>query len=811
MMPAVLRKSLLAVAISTAALPALAETLTFNGRHIEGQDVSYGLPVTVSGTYTGTDYDAISFDGGDFFDGLSIDAQITVNSSVDDLIYDDADALDLGRYEYIDEQGDEQESLLYIHGDLVNKGSLSVNRLMATGINLDGTVVYGDVINDGTVQAKGNPYKFDDEPEERSVRAIGLYGASADNLINNGSLVADGPRAQGVFVNQSELLSIINNGNITATGEGSNALRLNGSVVYEISNYGTLQADGTAIVAENPLEDLYITQYDGGLISGGVAAIQGNGNVIDLGLFGGTIRGNLLGIDGYVDVMGNVTFDGNRIETTKEVGVYADSPGTSAHLELLQAHTVIDGDLTVYENASLGLNLSSATGTSTPVLQVTGNAEFDSGSQIQLKVNGSDFTANGTTYTLLQAGSLVNNGLSVTSSSSLLNINTYQIVGNQIVAQVTSKNTQAVGNVIANAGGSRNAQAAGANFSQVVTGPLSQSSPNDPVRQAFIAASEDPIALAKLSEQLAPEVSGGGVSAAVGGQTLVSNAVGSRTDSGRGLSSGDTLQGAGVWVQGLYSDADQSLRDGIAGYNAHSRGVAVGADGKLNDNLTLGLAYSYLSTNVNGDTGNKTEVDGHAITLYSGLEQGNWFLDGGLTVGRNDNSGKRQIAGTTAKGDYNSDLLGANLVGGYTYRLSPGVLIEPRVAARYSRVEIDRYSEKGSSAALRVDAQRYEVAELGAGLRAAASFVVGQGRLEPQLRVMGYHDLAADQAASTSTFVLGGTPFVTSGAKPARNSLEAGIGTDYKLGALTLGVSYDYLAKSDFNADTFTAKVRYDF
>ena len=44
-----------------------------------------------------------------------------------------------------------------------------------------------------------------------------------------------------------------------------------------------------------------------------------------------------------------------------------------------------------------------------------------------------------------------------------------------------------------------------------------------------------------------------------------------------------------------------------------------------------------------------------------------------------------------------------------------------------------------------------------------------------------------------------------------RNSYEAGIGTDYKLGAVTLGVNYDYIGKSGFDADVFSAKVRYDF
>lgn len=237
----------------------------------------------------------------------------------------------------------------------------------------------------------------------------------------------------------------------------------------------------------------------------------------------------------------------------------------------------------------------------------------------------------------------------------------------------------------------------------------------------------------------------------------------------------------------------------------------MGADGKLYDQFTMGLAYSFVNTDVNGEIGNKTEVDGHAFTLYSGFEQGNFFLDGSFTYGFNDNSGKRAVAGTTARGDYDSDLLGLNLIGGYSYQMSDELLVEPRFAARYSQVNIDGYREKGSSAALMIEEQRFEVGELGAGVRLAGNFPLGRGSIEPQATLMAYHDFIADQATSTSTFVLGGTPFVTSGAKPARTSYEAAVGVDYRLGAVTLGASYNYLSKTDFNADTFSAKVRYDF
>ena len=338
---------------------------------------------------------------------------------------------------------------------------------------------------------------------------------------------------------------------------------------------------------------------------------------------------------------------------------------------------------------------------------------------------------------------------------------------------------------------------------------IREQNPNDPLLLALL--NTDEADLTRIAEQLTPETNGGATQAATTSQNLVSNVTGSRTSSLRGASSGEGFKEAGVWVQSLYSDATQDLRDGVAGYNAYSRGIAVGADGKLNDQLTLGLAYSFINTDVNGKSGNKTEVDSHAFTLYGGYELGNYFVDASLTYGVNDNDSKRSIAGTQAKASYDSDLLGLNVVGGYTWKINPQVLVEPRLAARYSLVNIDGYREKGSSAALKVEDQRYEAIELGAGVRVAGNFPLGAGTLEPQLKLMAYHDFAADQASSTSTFLLGNTPFVTSGAKAVRNSYEAGIGTDYKLGAVTLGVNYDYIGKSGFDADVFSAKVRYDF
>jgi len=345
-------------------------------------------------------------------------------------------------------------------------------------------------------------------------------------------------------------------------------------------------------------------------------------------------------------------------------------------------------------------------------------------------------------------------------------------------------------------------------FKNTVLGQMDES---DPVFQRFAnaATSED---LAKLAETLTPDVSRGAINAATSSQNLVASAINRRASKARsGLSSGDVLAEQGVWLQALSSDANQDSRHGIDGYDANTNGIAVGADGKLNADTTVGLAYSYLTSDVKSDLGNKTDVSGHALTLYGNWARDNFFVNTSLMYGWNDNESKRYIAGTRAKADYDSEIFGVNALAGYTFQLDKQWLLEPQVGARYANVSIDSYREKGSSAALNVGSQRYEIGEMGLGARLAAAFDVGMGSLEPEAKLMAWHDFIGDKAGTTSTFVLGGTPFTTTGATPARNSYELGLGANYRVGAWSVGGTYNYLTSSGFDADTFTANVRYDF
>jgi outer membrane autotransporter protein len=839
------RKTLLALAV-TAAMPVYAESLVLDNAGIEENGVTFNESVEVTGSFasSNSDLDAIELNSVRVNGDLTLNATINANGT-------NANGLDLSMS---GEDPGPFGPITVIDGALINKGNISVVGGGSAAMLIDPAYI-DELINEGTLSAKGELFEGDAARALEFSGQSGLYG----NLTNtaSGKILAEGGQATGILLEGGEidgklinqgliqvsgadataidatssdfgsrvyLGGIENHGSIIAKGENAVGLMLDGvsfaSSAAQVINTGLIEATDAAIEIGgfdiDGVQNILFIHNSGTITSQDEAidASEATGQVA-LTWDAGTITGNLIDIS-TAQVLGNVTFngtdsaeDGANIRMNNAARFYVGTNETAGHLELGKAHTSIDGNIYVAGNSSLGMSLSSATDANKAVLDVTGNAKFAEGSQIKLAAKSSDFSAQGTTYTLVQANTLTNEGLSVVSSSALLNVDSFAVNGTSIRSTVTAKGADEVATDIADNGASGNAQAAIQLFSPLMAA-LGTNNPNDPVFLAFANANE--AQLAKLAEQLAPETNGGATQAATSGQNLISNVTGNRTSSVRqGSSSGDALTETGTWVQALYSDANQDLRDGITGYNAYSRGFAVGADGKLNEQLTLGLAYSFLNTDVNSNNGNTTEVDGHAFTLYGGFEQGNYFIDGSLTYGLNDNASQRHIAGTTAKGDYDSNLLGVNLVGGYSYHIGNELLIEPRLAARYSMVDIDGFTEKGSSATLKVKDQRYEVLDLGAGVRVAANYPLGQGTIEPQAKLMAYHDFAADQVSSTSTFVLGGTPFATTGAKPARNSYEAGVGVDYRLGAMTVGASYDYLAKSDFNADTFTAKVRYDF
>lgn len=686
-----------------------------------------------------------------------------------------------------------------------NEGSVTVNGLAAsgesTGIALKDTPVRGTFMNSGPITVSGN-----------NATGVALVDTSfGRGVINSGPIVVSGTNARGLYLENTALsAAVVSRSTLRATGSGAEALVLNGVQLvsasnasqYGLYNYGNVYGESIGIhvynqpAGQGPLN--IVQSY--GMIEGGTAAIQVDDGLSYFYWNNGDVKGDLLGLSG-VSIDGEVNFDGATIKS----GYVTVQEGT---LTLARAHTTIVGDLDMEEADSvIAMSIGNDTDINRAILTVTGTTEIAPGGHVQLQARSSDFrtAAGGNRYTLIRSGNLIGGeNLTVESSSALLEVKSFGVEGNDVKALVSTKSQDVLTQNTLDAGGTRNAASALVGLSASLMSRLGE---QDPVFQAFANASTD-TQLARLAETLSPDVSRGVLHAATNSQTLVSGVINDRANRAR------TATGSlekGVWLQALNSDADQDARRGVAGYDADSHGIAVGADGQLNADTSIGLAYSYLDSDVKSDIGSKTKVTGHALTAYGNWMHDNWFVDASLMYGWNDNESKRYIAGTRAKGDYDSDVFGVSALAGYTLRLTPGVVLEPQVGVRYANVGMDSYREKGSSASLNVGSQRYEVGEMGVGARLAAAFAVGTGSLEPEAKLMAWHDFIGDKVGTTSSFVLGGDSFTSRGTTPVRDSYELGLGANYRMGAWSVGGSYDYVTASGFDSDGFTAKVRYAF
>ncbi|KMT54813.1 autotransporter family protein [Pseudomonas fildesensis] len=693
---------------------------------------------------------------------------------------------------------------IYLHGttiagDVSNTGVIDMVGRDAIGLILDvnggtPTTIGGKLLNSGSITATGEgAWGIEVETDTSPLR-----------IENSGLISANGNEAKGLFFYNGTVDYILNTGTIEAKGTDANAFEFSGATFAQTSatgargivNRGTITADGIAITVDtadqtSPFE---INQQAGEIRSNSGTAINA-ANLASLNWTGGNIIGDVLNLNA-VNIDGQAGFTGNRIIAPVSIN--------SGSLNLSAPGTAITGDLNVASGAGIDMHLSDSVVPTTPYLTVNGAANFAQASKLTVSANPGDFasTNNGTQYTLLQATSVQDNGLSVASSSSLLNVLSYSADAQTVKAVVAVKDNQQVQQDLAGVGASAASATAVNSFKN---GVLSQLSTDDQVFQALANAGTAQ-QLAQIGDQLKPDVNRGALDVALSGQTVVNGAIFNRLTDQR-----ETHQTGGVWVQGLSSNMDQDGRGGDNGYSANSSGMAVGVDGRLNDTTILGVAYSYLNSNIHSDLGNKTDVEGHALSLYGNWSLQNWFVDGSLSYGHNENDSKRHIAGTTAKGSYDSNVLSASVIGGYSFKPSQAVVIEPRVAARYSNVRMDGYDEKGSSAALSTRSQRYEVGELGAGVRLAGNLPMGAGSLQPEATLMAYHDLMGDRVAQTSSYMLGGSAFTVTGASVARDSYEASVGVNYQVWDFSVGASYTRQARSGFDADGVMLKARYAF
>ncbi len=296
------------------------------------------------------------------------------------------------------------------------------------------------------------------------------------------------------------------------------------------------------------------------------------------------------------------------------------------------------------------------------------------------------------------------------------------------------------------------------------------------------------------------------------------------TRSGQGgVSFGDEEKWhGGVWLKALMVRADQAKqRSGTTtfnGYKSNTKGFTLGYDVDINERWTAGIAGSYADSKMEvKNSSDETSVKSYQLSFYGNWQRDDWFVDSIINVGINKNNSSRISGGNIAyKADFDSTQYGLRVVGGKEFWFNDkDTLLEAQLIFNYSHLSTDNYKEKASGQSdIKVKSSDYEVLELGTGLRFTHLFELDSSALLPEASAKVYYDLKGDTMSQDVNVNILNTDlnYRTTGLEAQRLTYQVGTGLSWWLdNSVTLSLNYDRTWRSGFSADSIQAKFRYDF
>ncbi|MFJ4345706.1 tyrosine-protein phosphatase [Pseudomonas sp. NPDC089401] len=269
-----------------------------------------------------------------------------------------------------------------------------------------------------------------------------------------------------------------------------------------------------------------------------------------------------------------------------------------------------------------------------------------------------------------------------------------------------------------------------------------------------------------------------------------------------------------LWSTALagYLGTDGSAH--AASSNEHSQGLMVGMTQRFSEQLSGHAGFGYSNGNVGG-AGGEADTDLTFLSLGArfapgSLEQG-LFIDAEANAGWLDYSSKRELGGGlgTAKGDSHGTLAGGSLALGYRLPTA-GMVLEPSLGIRVSRVDLNGFTEKGSELALQVDDLKQTRRAAVANLKASfAPVALGSWQLVPGVEVGYEHALGNHQVESEGHLL--GLDVEQRAAFDNRDQFTGGVNLMANLGALSVGAEVAALGGGDSHGVSGSLKASYAF
>ncbi|WP_192982101.1 autotransporter domain-containing protein [Pseudomonas sp. EggHat1] len=666
------------------------------------------------------------------------------------------------------------------------------------GITLDGlmqTVTLDSLNNAGTITGG------------TGILATGDVGIST--IVNSGTINGIGTDGVGIGIDTGTTIdSVSNSGTINGT--------LAGIQVYD-SAIGAIDNSGTISGTQYAISDLSFSGISAINITGNTARLVGD---VDAGNSLFTLKSgavfsseNAIAVDRFVIENGATLKMGAGLSTssTMDDGIFAFSGFSNAGTLSLAAGVTgtIYGD---YNQASSGaLKIGVADDNSYGKLVVDGTATLLSNAKIMVDVSNPSYSFTASTLNdVLSANNLISDGTFAVSDNSLLfNFGAVKD-GNTVDLTLAKAETAGVLDSVINTGNNPAQEAA-----QVLDNVLAED-PTGELASNFIGlTSEQEVSNAVTSTM--PTVAGSATSATSSTLAGINRVIQAHQDSNRGLSSGDALSNGNLWIKTFGSWAEQNERSGISGYDANTKGLAIGADTAVSETTRLGLAFAYAQTDLDSDS--RVAPQSAQIDTFQLIGYGSYALSADtelnfqLDAGQNRNESKRHMpfADATAHADYNGYNVHAGIGIGHNMHLSEQLTFVPSARADYTWIGTDSYHEKGAGA-LDLDVDSNDTEELLFSIDGKLNYALSEATLLSANLGAGY-DVIDENGTITSTYAgAPGAAFRTQGLDLEPWLARAGLGLIHTLsGGTEVSLRYDAEARSDFTNQGASVKARWAF
>lgn len=666
------------------------------------------------------------------------------------------------------------------------------------GITLDGlmqTVTLDSINNAGTITG--------------GIGILATGDVDIDTIVNSGTISGIGIDGVGIGIDTGTTIdSVSNSGTINGT--------LVGIQVYD-SAIGAIDNSGTISGTQYAISDLSFSGISAINITGNTARLVGD---VDAGNSLFTLRSgavfsseNAISVDRFVIENGATLKMGAGLSTsgTMDDGIFAFTGFSNAGTLSLAAGVTgtIYGD---YDQASSGaLKIGVADDNAYGKLVVDGTATLLSNAKIMVDVSNPDYSFTASTLNdVLSANNLISDGTFAVSDNSLLfNFGAVKD-GNTVDLTLAKAETAGVLDSVINTGNNPAQEAA-----QVLDNVLAED-PTGELASNFIGlTSEQEVSNAVTSTM--PTVAGSATSATSSTLAGINRVIQAHQDSNRGLSSGDALSNGNLWIKTFGSWAEQNERSGISGYDANTKGLAIGADTAVSETTRLGLAFAYAQTDLDSDS--RVAPQSAQIDTFQLIGYGSYALSADtelnfqLDAGQNRNESKRHMpfADATAHADYNGYNVHAGIGIGHNMRLSEQLTFVPSARADYTWIGTDSYHEKGAGA-LDLDVDSNDTEELLLSIDGKLNYALSEATLLSANLGAGY-DVIDENGTITSTYAgAPGAAFRTQGLDLEPWLARAGLGLIHTLsGGTEVSLRYDAEARSDFTNQGASVKARWAF